>query len=171
MSQPVPPADAVDRPAARLVWPGYAAAGWAALFALVSLYWAVGGTAGIRTVGGDIAALAGSGSGAAGLLAWGATVLKVAGVVFALALVSRWGRIFPRPLMLVAGWAASVVLILYGAVNVLGELLVVTGIVPATSQTDLYALHWHLALWDPYFLVWGILLLLAVRQYQRATRG
>lgn len=148
-------------------WSGYVAAVWAALFALVSLYWAVGGTAGIATVGSQVTSIAG---GSGGLLVWGAVVLKLAGVAFALALVSRWGRMFPRLLMLLAGYAVSVLLMIYGTVNIVGELLVVTGVVTGGSAADLYALHWHLALWDPYFLLWGVFLFLATRYYTRSTR-
>jgi hypothetical protein len=143
------------------------AAVWAALFALVSLYWAVGGTAGIATVGSQVTSIAG---GNGGLLVWGAVVLKLAGVAFALALVSRWGRVFPRLPMLLAGYVVSVLLMVYGVVNIVGELLVVSGAVAGASGADLYALHWHLALWDPYFLLWGVFLFLATRYYTRSTR-
>jgi hypothetical protein len=146
----------------------YLAAGWAALFAAVSVYWAAGGTVGLASVGGDIAGLAQSDSMGATVLAWGAAALKIAGVVFALALVSRWKRVFPRRLVLVAGWTAAIILVVYGAVNVVGELLVVLHLVATPSGADLTALHWHLVLWDPYFVVWGLLLGAAVRRYTRA---
>jgi uncharacterized protein DUF3995 len=149
----------------RHTWAAYAAAVWAGVFAAISLYWALGGMIGLDTVGGEIEKLARAGQG--GVLAWGATLLKAAGVVFALALVQRWGRVFPRMLMLVAGWAATAVLIGYGGLTVGGELLVATGAVEAPAGIDWYALHWHLALWDPYFVVWGVLLGIATWQYKR----
>lgn len=149
-------------------WAAYTAAWWAGLFAAVSLYWALGGMIGIDTVGGQIEELARKGEG--GVLAWGATVLKAAGVVFALALVQRWGRVFPRRLMLFAGWAGTAVLIGYGGVTVGTELLVVIGAVEPPVGIDWYAFYWHLAVWDPYFLIWGVLLGLATRHYQRDTR-
>lgn len=150
----------------RRTWAAYAAAVWAGVFAVISLYWALGGMVGIDTVGGEIEELARSGATAASVLAWGAALLKVAGVVFALALVRPWGRIFPRALMLVAGWAATAVLIGYGALTVGTELLVAIGVVAAPPDMDWYAFYWHLAVWDPYFLLWGVLLAVAMRHYQ-----
>lgn len=152
----------------RRTWAAYAAAVWAGVFAVVSLYWALGGLAGIDTVGGEIEKLARSGGGA--VLAWGAALLKVAGVVYALALVQRWGRVFPRALMLTGGWAGTAVLIGYGGLTVGTEILVAVGAVAPPAGIDWYAFYWHLALWDPYFLLWGVLLGIAVWHYQIDTR-
>ncbi len=152
----------------RRTWAAHAAAVWAGVFAAISLYWALGGMVGIDTVGGQIAELARKGEG--GVLAWGATLLKVAGVLFALALVQRWGRVFPRGLMLTAGWAGTAVLIGYGGLTVVTELLVVIGAVDPPAGIDWYAFYWHLAVWDPYFVIWGVLLGVAVRHYQVDTR-
>jgi hypothetical protein len=78
--------------------------------------------------------------------------------------------VFPRLLMLLAGYTVSVLLMIYGLVNIVGEVLVVSGAVASPSGADRYALHWHLALWDPYFLLWGVFLFLATRHYTRSTR-
>lgn len=150
-------------------WAGYAAALWAGVFAAISLYWALGGTVGIDTVGGQIAELARSGDSSGVALAWAATLLKIAGVVYALALVQPWGRVFPRRLMLVAGWAGVALLVAYGLLNVGGGLLVATGLFDAPADVDRYALYWHLALWEPYFVVWGVLLGIAVHHYAART--
>jgi hypothetical protein len=153
----------------RRTWAAYAAAVWAGVFAVVSLYWALGGMAGIDTVGGEIEKLARAGEG--GALAWGAALLKVAGVGYALALAQRWGRVFPRPLMLAGGWAGTAVLIGYGGLTVGTEVLVALDVVDPPAGIDWYAFYWHLALWDPYFLLWGVLLGIAVWHYQADTRA
>lgn len=150
----------------RRTWAAYTAAWLAGIFAAISVYWALGGMIGINTVGGDIAAMAKSGTVTAFLMAWGAAVMKAAGVVFALALVQRWGRVFPRWLMLGAGWLAAVVLTAYGVINVALEFVVTVGIMAVPNGADLYALHWHLWLWDPLFAVWGILLAIALVHYR-----
>ena len=157
-------------PRQRRTWAGYAAAIWAGLFGLVSLYWALGGLFAIDTVGGRIEELARARDPQAYLLGWGATAGKAAGVLLALALVQHWGRIVPRVLLLIAGWAATVLLIGYGGLTVGAEALVALHVLHLSSGVDTYAFYWHLALWDPYFLVWGILFGLAVRQFQAATR-
>lgn len=152
------------------VWPAYGAALVAAGSAVTSAYWAAGGTLGLDTLGGQIEEMARSGRPEARLLALAAVVLKLVGVAFALALVQRWGAAVPRRLLVVSGWAAAGVLVLYGGLNVLGAALVVSGIVPAGPETDLYALRWHMLLWDPIFVVWGLLLGYAVRIFARDGR-
>jgi hypothetical protein len=101
----------------------------------------------------------------------GAALLKVAGVGYALALAQRWGRVFPRPLMLAGGWAGTAVLIGYGGLTVGTEVLVALDVVDPPAGIDWYAFYWHLALWDPYFLLWGVLLGIAVWHYQDDTRA
>ncbi|WP_198048343.1 DUF3995 domain-containing protein [Saccharomonospora iraqiensis] len=150
------------------VWAACASAVWGGLFAMISLYWALGGLVGIETIGGELERMARAGE--VGPLVWGATIIKVVGVVYSLALVQRWGRTLPRALMLAGGWAATVLLLGYGGVTVGIEILVATGVLAAPAEIDWYAFYWHLALWDPWFVLWGILLGLAVVHYQRATR-
>ena len=75
-----------------------------------SFYWALGGTAGLDTVGGAIEELARTRDPAGIALGLGAGVLKVAGGLLALALVRPWGRVIPRRLLGGAAWTASVVL-------------------------------------------------------------
>jgi hypothetical protein len=68
-------------------WPAYAACALALLYAVPSFYWALGGTAGLDTVGGVIERLGRSRDPAGVALGIGAGVLKVAGALLALALV------------------------------------------------------------------------------------
>jgi hypothetical protein len=56
---------------------------------------------------------------------------------------------------------AAVVLTLYGGVLVVAGVLVVTGVTQAAPDADWTALHGHLYLWDPWFPLWGLLLLAA----------
>lgn len=61
-----------------------------------------------------------------------------------------------------AAWLAAVVLVLYGGVLTLIGLLVQAGVVHASAHGDHKALRWHAFLWDPWFLVWGLLLATAL---------
>ena len=146
----------------------YAAAAVAGLSALVSVYWSLGGTMGIRSVGGQIADLALSTGAGATALALSASLLKLVGVGFALVLAGRLGRRLPPRWVLVAGWCAAAVLSVYGAVNMIGAALVLIGAVHAPGA-DRYALGWHLGLWDLLFLVWGVFLGLALHRYGKAV--
>ncbi len=117
----------------------YAACVVAALYAVVSFYWALGGSAGVDTLGGSLEELARDGDPVVLWLAGAAGVLKVAGAVLALALVRPWGQ---------------------GA-------LVLAGAVDVSGPVDRTALWWHVAVWDLWFLVWGVLLGLAAWLYGR----
>jgi hypothetical protein len=134
-----------------------AAAAAAFLFAAVSLYWALGGTAGLSTLGGRIEELARSGDPTMTALNWASAVLKTAVGLMALALLRRQDD-RPQRLLLVGAALAAVVLIAYGLLQTIGVALVATDVVtPARPPSDL-AVRWRLFLWEPWFLVWGLLL-------------
>lgn len=146
----------------------YAAATAAGFSALVSVYWTLGGTIGIRSVGGRIADLALSATPQSTALALAASLLKLLGVGFALVLAGRLGRRLRPRWVLVVGWSAAAVLTVYGAVNMIGAALVLTRVVSAPGA-DRYALTWHLWLWDLIFLLWGAFLGMAVRRYGKTV--
>ena len=133
----------------------YAACALAWLSAVPSVYWALGGTAGLDTVGGAIEQLARTRDPAGIALGLGAGVLKVAGGLLALALVRPWGRAIPDRLLLGAAWTASVVLTGYGGLLVAVGAMVLTGLISPAGPVDRTALRWHVLLWDLWFLVWG----------------
>ena len=148
-------------------WPAYAACVVASLYAVVSFYWALGGTAGIDTLGGRLEELARNGDPVVLWLAGVAGVLKVAGAGLALALVRPWGLALPRRLLLVLAWAGAVVLVAYGGLYVAGGALVLAGVVEGPGAEDRAALWWHVLVWDLWFLVWGVLLGLAAWSFGR----
>ncbi len=147
----------------------YAAGIVACAYALVSLYWALGGRGLISTVGGYVEEFARRGGAAAVLLAWAVTAAKVAGGLLAFALVSRWGRVIPRVWLLIGSAGATVLLVVYGGLYVLAGALVLSGVIHPSGSTNWTALHWHVGVWDMWFLVWGILLALATVGYWRRT--
>ena len=150
-------------------WPAYAACVVAAVYAVVSFYWAFGGTSGIGTLGGRLEELGRNGEpavlGGAGV----AGVLKAAGAVLALALVRPWGRVLPRRVLLVVAWAGAVVLVGYGGLYVVGGALALGGVVEVAGAGDRAALWWHVLVWDLWFLVWGVLLGVAVWRFGRLS--
>lgn len=138
--------------------PAYAAATCAALFAAVSLYWAVGGTAGLGTVGGYAEEMAHSGTTSATVAIWSTVALKTGGAVLALSLVRPWGAAFPRRLRAGLAVAGTVVITLYGAVFEGVQALVVLRVIRPSEPVNWTTMAWHLALWDAWFLAWGLLL-------------
>ena len=161
-----------DRPVMRpraTEWAAYAACALALLYAVPSFYWALGGTAGLDTVGGAIEELARSRDPAGVALGIGAGILKVAGGLLALALVRPWGRVVPRRLLLGAAWAAGAVLTGYGGLLVVVGTLVLTGAISPAGPVDRTALRWHVLVWDLWFLVWGLLLGAAAWHHRRES--
>jgi hypothetical protein len=143
----------------------YAAAIVAFGYALVSLYWAVGGRGLAGTVGGYVEQMARRGGAAVVLLAVVAVAAKAVGGLIALALVRPGGRVVRRSWLLVVSAAASVLLIVYGGLNVAAGGPV--GCLAPFGERGRMALRWHAGVWDLWFLVWGILLAVATVSYRR----
>lgn len=159
------------RPAAGAI-AAYAAAAVAFGYALVSLYWAAGGRALLSTVGGYIQHLTRQGGALPVIVALAVVLAKVAGGLLALALVRPWGRMIPRRLLLAGSAAVSLLLVGYGGINVVAGALVLSGVIHPSGSVDRNALRWYVGLWDLWFLVWGILLALAVAGcWRRAPAG
>lgn len=130
------------------------------LYAGVSAYWGFGGTALLDTVGGAFQRAGATGS--AGVLAvvWVTVLLKLLAAILGLVVV--FGRpalaAAPRRLAQRMAWTAALILILYGGVLSITGWLVQLDIVSPAANADHKALRWHAYLWDPWFLVWGLLL-------------
>ena len=136
------------------------------------LYWALGGRWLLRTVGEWAVDYAREAPVAAGML-----LTTVAGVKCAVALVPLLASrgLLPRPRAWRGlAWLAAIVLIGYGAVNSVVGWIVLGGVVRPEGGFDRQAMTGHAYLWDPLFLVWGLLLgvgLLAGAAGDRRTRA
>jgi hypothetical protein len=144
----------------------YAAAGLAFGSAAVSLYWTLGGTVLLDTVGGTFEDLARERSPESIVLGLLVLLVKVAGGLLALALVQPWGAHVGRRLLLVSAAVGSVVLVVYGGVLVLVGGLVLADLITPTAPVDEHALRWHVFVWDLWFLVWGVALGLAAWRFR-----
>src|SRR6266496_3660529 len=123
----------------------YAAAIVAFAYALMSLYWALGGHGLVSTIGGYAEQFARRGGILPVVIALAAT----------LAMVGPWGRAVPRRWLLAGSAVASALLVVYGGLNVLLGALVLSGVIHPTGSVDRTALRWHVGVWDLWFLVWG----------------
>jgi hypothetical protein len=144
-------------------WPAWAALVVGLAYAGISGYWALGGTWLLSTVGRSLAA--GGPGGAAAAAAWAAAGLKVIAAVLPLLAASRAAAAMPAPrrrLLRALAWAEAVILTLYGLVWTVAGLLVQSGLVHADAGADHRALAWHAYLWDPWFLLWGLLVTAAL---------
>jgi hypothetical protein len=60
-----------------------------------------------------------------------------------------------------------VILTAYGLVLTVTGLLVQSGVIVSSASADHRAQRWHAYLWDPWFLVWGLLVTVALVQTRR----
>ena len=143
-------------------------AAWAAfalglLYAVVSVYWGLGGSWLLDTVGASLTQPGRSASAVVVLAVWCAVGLKVIASVLPLLAVgigaarARWPRLI-RALT----WVEAVILTGYGLILTAIGLLVQAGLIGTQATADHRALAWHAYLWDPWFLVWGLLVTAAL---------
>ena len=127
--------------------------------AAMSAYWALGGTALLDTVGGEIERW-GRERSAGVVAALGViTVAKLVAAVAPLVLVGVGARRLPawtraRPARAV-GWTVAVGLTVYGGLLTVVGLLVEAGVIDAANDADESAIAWHAYFWDPWFVLWG----------------
>ena len=130
--------------------------------AAVSVYWALGGTALLATLGQTI------------LTAVGDRIWLLWPVAAAKALIAVLPLVFDRtgwpPLTRALGWLASAVLVVWGGLNTLVGNLVLGGIVSPAGGYDRDAMVGHAWLWDPLFLLWGLALLTGLWLTRAPTR-
>jgi hypothetical protein len=133
-------------------------------YAAISVYWALGGTWLLDTVGGTLEQQGRAGNPGIILAVWAAAVLKIIGAIVPLAAVgvtpgqatTARGR-----QMRVLAWLEAAILTIYGLVLTGAGVLVQSGVI-ASASADHRALAWHAYLWDPWFLLWGVLVTAAV---------
>lgn len=149
------------------IWAGYAASVWALVFALLSFYWALGGTAGLESVSPTTVEFVRTGSSVAVATVLATGILKLLGGVFALALVRPWGGKFPRRGLLVSGYAGAIVLAVHGADFLLRGALWQLGFLSVPETVDSAVITGYTFLWGPWWLLGGLLFGVATWNYSR----
>jgi hypothetical protein len=131
-----------------------AAAAWAFLFAAQSFYGAAGGLFGIETFGHEIERLARERDSTFIATVWVTGTLKVAaGIVVLLADRSRRLRF--------ATGALGGIFLVYGGANLIQHALMAIGAIDTPDGLGSVARTWHLVLWDPWWMLGGVLFLAA----------
>lgn len=160
-----------DRPSTSAHVAALVAAALGVSNALVSAYWALGGTALLDTIGGDLERWGRERR--PGLIAalWAIALLKLVVALAAPILAGigagwlpAWtrGRI-PRLL----SWIAAGTLVVYGGLLTVVGLAVESGTIDAAADADRRALAWHAFLWDPWFCLWGLAFVIGLRAARR----
>ncbi len=131
-------------------------------YAAISLYWGFGGTWLVDTVSSALPKLSHTQSALLLFIVWVAVVLKMIASFLPLLVVQAGD---PRPTaktwwghsLRLLGWTEAGILTLYGLVLTAVELLAESGAIAVPPHADRLALAWHAYLWDPWFLLWGLL--------------
>jgi hypothetical protein len=146
-------------------------AAWAACacglaYVAISLYWALGGGWLLATVG---ASLAGTSTAAVRFAVWAAVALKAVAAFLPLVAIGalRQPLRVPERWLRRLTWIEALILAGYGVVLTVTGLLVQSGVIAPAASADHRALRWHAYLWDPWFLVWGLLVTIALVQARR----
>ena len=146
------------------------AAAWAILFAAMSIYWALGGTVGLDTLGVELERDARARDPDTIAVVWVTALLKLAAAALALALVQPWGRVLPRRLWVIATWIVGLGILAYALANFVQHGLMKAGVVDTPEALGSSAATWHLAFWDPFWLLGGLLFTAAAHRAGRASR-
>jgi hypothetical protein len=163
MTDPNPEGHQLPRPIAQLswnrvfVWSGYAVFIWSIAYMIPHLYWALGGTMGLSLLKPSVLELP-----QWELINWIASaVLTIAGLI-GIALIYFGNRKRFKWLLLTITWLGCSVAASHGIYGIIHRLLQTTGVVevesgPFNVNEHAYVL-WDLLLFEPWFLIEGILL-------------
>jgi len=146
-------------------WPVHAAMAWTVLFAGMSFYWAMGGMMGTRSLGGAIYQKALEQDRAFAGVVWATGFVKLAGVLpLAGLLAARLRPAFRKALSILCLLAGGL-MILYGLGNFVTISLAALGVL--AFDLEPYAAAWRLAFWEPFWMLGGVLYVLAGREGER----
>jgi len=145
-------------------WPGFAVA-WCAAFALLHFYWALGGDVGLgESAGAELARERPTAFVLIGL--WGVAALLTVGGVFWCAVARGWPHGRPmRRSAAVVGLLVGALLLVRGAVLEVVLLLDAAGVASSVGPVQT---RWSLWLWNPWFVLGGILFLMAAQRLARS---
>jgi hypothetical protein len=132
----------------------YGAAAWSILFAAMSAFWALGGTLGLDTLGNEIERDARAREPDVIALVWVTALLKLVGAALA-----------------IATWIVGLGVLAYALASFAQHGLMKADVVDTPVALGSSAVGWHLALWDPFWLLGGLLFIAAARQAGRVSSG
>jgi hypothetical protein len=148
------------------MWVAHTAIVWWFAFAVLSFYWAAGGTFGLNTLGEAIESLAAAGELWVSLLVAVTGAMKLIPSVLVLSLIRPWGDRFPLKVRLAAVAGLGILSFLYGGVQMAMKLLVLAGVF-TPEKIDTAGFWGHLLIWDPVWIIGGVLLCTVAWNYHR----
>lgn len=146
----------------RKTLPAYLACAWALLFAAVSFYWAAGGKIGLDTLGDTINDLNNDPTFVA--FVWLTAIAKLAMAGVAILLLYLRNGFIPYKLIRIGAWVAGIICVVYGGLNIAARGVMALGIISTPESMYSAAATWHLLLWDPWWMLGGLLFIWAAYQ-------
>lgn len=144
-----------------------AAFGIGLLYTAVSAYWGLGGRWLLETIGGSLERGGRAGDPGVLLAVWAAVALKAGAAGLPLLALRRWARPGLLRTVRVLAWIEAALLSVYGLIWSAVGLLIQAGVIRTTASDNHRALAWHAYLWDPWFLLWGLLVATALLRIGR----
>ena len=135
---------------------------WTILFAGMSFYWAIGGTIGVRSLGGSIYEMSLNPTTTFLVIVWMTGFVKLLGVLLLLLLLVRWQNTLMKKILYYMTKTVGVLLFLYGFLNFFTITLSAFHILE--FELDNYATFWRLAFWEPYWMVGGVFYFFSVKR-------
>jgi len=154
----------------RRTWPAWAAFCWGLIFGGLNLYWSLGGEFLLDHLAESIQKDVESGSTSLLVLNTLGGLGKIAAGLLALGTIASWGRALPRRVHLVLLAGGGAMILLYGMANWVQMLLVELGAVDVPVSIGEAQVRWYLFLWEPAWIIGGVLFLLTAEMYRRALR-
>ncbi|MDR1151234.1 MAG: DUF3995 domain-containing protein [Bifidobacteriaceae bacterium] len=142
-------------------WPGIAASLLGLSFTGFNVYWAFGNAWLVDTVF-PVSSLDAPEAILPSLVQWAAIVLKTGAALLGLVTLTVIARILPGWLLKTArilGWTAAVIIVFWGFTQTVWFALAKANVIqlPGWEWTD-RSINGHVFLWDPWFLIWGLVL-------------
>src|SRR5690625_2170580 len=135
---------------------------WTVIFAGISFYWALGGQAGVRSLGGAIYEMSLYPSPSFVATVWLTGVMKLLGIVLFWMLFRNWKKPFITKILYYFMKMAGVFLFLYGLLNFMTISLSAFNVLD--FDLDSYATFWRLVFWEPFWMIGGIFYFYSVKR-------
>jgi hypothetical protein len=101
---------------------------------------------------------------------WAIGIVKALGGLLALALVRPWERFLPNWALVTLAGGGGILMVLYSGGSWVQSLLMVSGVIRIPSGLGHTAAVWHAVLWDPWWLLGGMLFIIAAWNHARRSR-
>jgi Protein of unknown function (DUF3995) len=151
----------------RSTFPAWATFWWGLVFGGLNLYWSAGGEFLLNHLGKGIQQDVAEGDTALLVINTIGGLGKIALGCLALGTIARWGRRIPRRLHLGLLYTAGALLVLYGGASWTQMLLVELGVVDVPRSIGEEQVQWYLFLWEPAWILAGVLVILTAEAYRR----